>query len=62
MFHNDSIKRIFRFGGEDLLNAKDEGYVEDNDNLEIRPLTEIFSKFHNSIVGHYGISNTLKAI
>ena len=38
MFYNDSIERIFRLGGEDLLDAEDEGYVEEedevNDNLE----------------------------
>ena len=39
-----------------------DGYVEqedeDNDNLEIRPPIEkksIFFKYHNSIVGHFGI-------
>ena len=44
-------------------------YVEEEDevnyNLEDKALTErfeIFSRYHNSIVGHFGISNTLKAI
>ena len=68
-FYNDSIERIFRLGGEDLLDAEDEGYVEEedevNDNLEEKDSTErfeIFSKNHNSIVGHFGIGNTLKAM
>jgi len=63
------LQRIFRLGGEDLLNAEDEGYVEEKDevnvNLEDKALTErfeIFSKHHNSIVGHFGISNTFKAM
>ena len=29
MFYNDSIERIFRLGGEDILDAEDEGYVEE---------------------------------
>jgi hypothetical protein len=69
MFKNDSIERIFRLGGEDLLDAEDEGYVEDedevNDVLEDKDLNErfeIFSKYHNSIVGHFGIGYTLKAM
>ena len=33
MFYNDSIERIFRLGGEDLLDAEDEGYVEDEDEV-----------------------------
>ena len=68
MFHNNSIERIFRLGVEDLLDAEDEGYVkqedEVNSNLEDKVLTEgfeIFSRYQNSIVGHFGISNTLKA-
>ena len=51
------------------MDAEDEGYVEDededNDVLEDKDLNErfeIFSKYHNSIVGHFGIGNTLKAI
>jgi len=58
---NDSAEQIFRLGGEDLLDAEDEV----NDNLEDKELTErfeIFSKYHNSIVGHFGIINTLKAM
>ena len=69
MFKNDSIERIFRLGGEDLSDAEDEGCVEDedevNDVLEDKYLNErfeIFSKYHNSIVGHFGIGNTLKAM
>ena len=59
-FVNDSIERIFRLGGEDILNADCECYVEEkdeeNDNLKIRPLYErfeIFSKYHNLTVGHF---------
>ena len=69
MFKNDSVERIFRLGGEDLLDAEQEGYVEHEDEvnvvLEDKDLNErfeIFSKYHNSIVGHFGIGNTLKAI
>ena len=54
MFYNDSIERIFRLRGKDLLDAEDEGYVEEedevNDDLEGKDLTErfeIFSRFHN---------------
>jgi len=43
MFHNDSIERIFRLGGEDFSDAEDEGYVEEedevDDNLEHKALT-----------------------
>jgi hypothetical protein len=56
-------------GGEDLLDGDKEGYVEDEDeecpSLEEKELSErfeIFSKYHNSIVGHFGIGNTLKAM
>jgi len=62
MFYNDSIERIFRLGGEDLLDGEYGGYIEVenevNDNLEDKELTErfvIFWKYHNSIVGHFGI-------
>ena len=51
------------------MNGEDEGYAEEedevDDNLENKVSTErfdIFSKYHNSIVGHFGISNTLKAM
>ena len=53
------------------MDGEDEGYVEKedevDDNLEDKALTErfeIFSKYHNtnSITGHFGISNTLKAM
>ena len=51
------------------MDAKDEGYVEDedevNDVLEDKDLNErfeIFSKYHNSIVGYFWIGNTLKAM
>ena len=60
MYKNDSVERIFRLGGEDLLDGDREGYVEDDDEecagLEQKALIErfeIFSKYHNSIVGHY---------
>ena len=60
MFYNDSVERIFRLGGEDLLDAEDEGYVEEedevNENLDEKDLTkrfEIFSKYHNSILGQF---------
>ena len=56
-------------GGEDLLDEEREGYVEDEDEecprLEEKDLSErfeIFAKYHNSIVGHFGIGNTLKAM
>ena len=49
MFYNDSIERIFRLKGKDLLDAEDEGYVEEeeevNDNLEDLNLTERFEIF-----------------
>jgi hypothetical protein len=69
MYKDDSIERIFRLGGEDLLDGDKEGYVEEEDeecpSLEEKELSErfeIFSKYHNSIVGHFGIGNTLKAM
>ena len=34
MFYNDLIERIFRLGGEDLLDAEDEGYVEEEDKVD----------------------------
>ena len=46
MFYNISIKRIFRLGDEDLLDGEDKGYVKDED----------------SIMGYFGINNTLKAM
>jgi len=56
MFKNDSLERIFRLGGEDLLDAEDEGYVEDEGevydvlgNNDFNERFEIFSKYHNSI-------------
>ena len=43
IFYNYSIERIFRLGGEVLLDAEDEGCVEEedevNDNLEDKDLT-----------------------
>ena len=58
MFKNDSIEQIFRLG-EDLLDAEDEGYVEDENEVydvfedkDLNERFEIFSKYHNSIVGH----------
>ena len=49
MFYDDSIERIIHLGGEDLLNAEDEGYVEEedevNDNLEEKDVTERFEIF-----------------
>ena len=69
MYKDDSVERIFRLGGEDLVDGDKEGYVEDEDeecpSLEEKELSErfeIFSKYHNSIVGHFGIGNTLKAM
>ena len=51
------------------MDAEDKGYVKEedkvNDNLEDKELTERFeicSKDHNSIVEHFGISNTLKVM
>ena len=60
MYKNDSVERIFRLGGEDL-------YLLDREcpGLEEKDLSErfeIFAKYHNSIVGHFGIGNTLKAM
>ena len=69
MFKNDSLERIFRLEGEDFLDAEDERYVEDEskvydvlENKDLNERFEIFSKYHNSIVGHFDIGNTLKAI
>ena len=69
MYKNDSIERIFRLGDEDLVDGEREGYVEDEDEeypgLEEKDLSErfeIFATYHNSIVGHFGIGNTLKAM
>jgi len=69
MYKNDSIERISRLGGEHLVDGDHEGYVKDDDEeydgLEQKDLNErfkIFAKYHNSIVGHIGIGNTLKAM
>ena len=35
MFINDSVERIFRLGGENLLDAEDEVYVKKKTNLMI---------------------------
>ena len=69
MYKNDSVERIFRLAGEDQLDGDREGYVEDEDEecpgLEQKDLIErfeIFATYHNSIVGHFGIGNTLTAM
>jgi len=69
MHKNDSVERIFRLEGEDLVDGDREGYVEDGDEeydgLEQKDLSErfeIFAKYHNSIMGHFGIGNTLKTM
>ena len=50
MYKNDSIERIFRLGGEDLLDAEDKGYVEDED--EVNDVLEDLndSRFFQSII------------
>ena len=71
MFKNDSVELIFRLGGEHLLDAEQEGYVEDEDEDEVNEVLEdkdfnerfeVFSKYHNSIVGHFVVGNTLKTM
>ena len=51
MYKNDSIERIFRLGGEDLVDWDREGYVEDDDEeydgLEQKDLTKRFEIFAN---------------
>ena len=54
---------------EDLLDGDREGYVEDDDEVcdgleqkDLNEIFEIFAKYHNSIVGHFGIGNTLKGM
>ena len=54
MFKNDSIERIFRLGGEDLLDAEQEWYVEDEDEvnevLEDKGVNERFEIFQSIII------------
>jgi cleavage and polyadenylation specificity factor subunit 1 len=68
LYHDDTIPRVFRLVGEDM-EGSEEGYVEDsdedNEHLEaLGPIERrnIFSRFHNSMVGHFGIDRTLKAL
>ena len=35
MYKNDSFERIFRLGGEDLLDAEKEGYIGDEDEVHV---------------------------
>jgi cleavage and polyadenylation specificity factor subunit 1 len=66
---DDTIPRLFRLEGEGLR-FEDQGYMDsdtDDDNEDVEALgpTErhaIFAKFHNSMVGHFGVEHTLKAM
>ena len=54
MFKNDSVERIFRLGGEDLLDAEQEGYIEDEDEVNVvlkdKDLNERFEIFRSIII------------
>ena len=54
MFYNNSLERIFRLGGKDLLDAEDEGYFEGkdevNNNLEEKDFIERFEIFQSNII------------
>jgi len=69
--HIDSTERIFRLGEEGLeqtefpgeLEEEDQvGAKEDFDDYGIVERHEVFSRYHNSIVGHHGVERTLKAM
>ena len=59
---NNSIKRIFRLGDEDRLDAENEGYAEEendvNDNLEYKESTERFVIFSNIIIQSWDVSES----
>jgi hypothetical protein len=68
LHEDDTIPRVFRLVGEDAP-AEHEGYVEDSDE-EFESLESLgpierhatFAKFHNSMIGHFGVERTLKAM
>ena len=47
---------------EEVEEEGDTGGKEDFDEFGIIEMYEVFSRYHNSIVGHLGIERTLKAI
>jgi hypothetical protein len=64
LYVDDTLERVFRFVGEDM-ESEYPGYIEssdeDNESLDaLGPIERhhIFSKFHNSMVGHFGIDRT----
>ena len=71
LFVDDSIQRIFRLGEERLEETEYPGEVEeegdiggkeDFDAYGIVEKHEVFSRYHNSIVGHLGVERTLMAM
>jgi hypothetical protein len=71
MFKIDSTERIFRLGEEGLDQTEYPGQIEEEDQVDgeehfeeygIVERHEVFSRYHNSIVGHHGVERTLKAM
>ena len=69
LFVDDSIERIFRLGEEELEETDGElqeegesGGEEDYDAYRNVEMHEVFSRYHNSIVGHLSVERTLKAM
>ena len=71
LFVDDSIQRIFRLGEEGLEETEFPGEIEEEGDIAAKEdfeeygnveKHEVFSRYHNSIVGHLGVERTLKAM
>jgi hypothetical protein len=68
LYEDDTIERVFRLTGESVPIGQ-EGSVEesDEDYEDLAPVGHIerhtlFRKYHNSMIGHFGVERTLKAM
>ena len=68
LYEDDTIERVFRLTGENAP-ADKEGYIEESDedddslpSLGVIERQSLFKKYHNSMVGHFGVDRTLKAM
>jgi Integrase zinc binding domain len=67
MYRDDTLTRIFRLEGKD---GEVEEFLEDEDSqfgteeIDPGPIEKygIFKKFHNSCVGHFGVTRTVEAM
>ena len=62
LFVDDSIQRIWQEGLEYFQEEGKSGGEEDYDDCGIVEMHEMFSSYHNSIVGHLGLEHTSKAM